>query len=106
MSKSLNFSQKVYNIVKQIPLGKVATYGMIARLSGNPNATRAVGQVLHKNPNPIKIPCHRIVNRDGKLAPSFAFGGDAIQKILLEKENVEVNRENKVDLKKYLWNSI
>ena len=106
MKSYSSFASKVYEIVKCIPKGKVATYGMIATLSGNPNAARAVGQVLHKNPDPIKIPCHRIVSKNGRLAPSFAFGGEVIQKMLLKKENVDVSNENKVDLKKYMWNGI
>jgi len=103
MGKDSKFSNKGYDCVKSIPKGKVTTYGIIAALSGNPNASRAVGQILHNNPSPVKIPCHRVVNRDGRLAPSFAFGGQDIQKILLERENIHVDINNRVNLKKYGW---
>ena len=99
----MSFYDKVYEIVKKIPKGKVATYGQIACLCHSPRASRAVGYALHANPTPGIIPCHRVVNREGRLAPEFAFGGIEIQKELLLEENVEVDRENKVDLKKYLW---
>lgn len=94
---------RVYEIVKQIPKGKVATYGQIAKLTGSPRASRAVGYALHYNPKPYEIPCHRVVNRFGRLAVCFRFGGENAQKMLLGKEGVEVNDEYVVDLEKYLW---
>ncbi len=100
----MNFYQKVYAVVKQIPIGKVATYGQVAALCGSPKAARAVGYALHVNPQPGIIPCHRIVNREGRLAKSFAFGGIDRQKELLEKEGVLVDVDT-VDLKVYLWDS-
>ena len=103
MSK-VNFYEKVYAVVSQIPIGKVATYGQVAMLCGSPRAARAVGFALHANPQPGIIPCHRIVNREGRLAKSFAFGGIDRQKELLEKEGVTVNVDT-VDLKVYLWDS-
>lgn len=96
-----SFNQKVYKITQQIPSGKVATYGQIAKLIGNPKAIRAVGNALHKNPAPIKVPCHRVVNRDGRLAINFGSGGMQGQKKLLEKEGVAV-LDFTVNLKKYL----
>ena len=96
------FFDKVYEKVMLIPEGKVATYGMIAAMCGNPRCSRAVGYALHVNPLPGIVPCHRVVNREGRLAPSFAFGGSEVQRDMLEKEGVEVNREY-VDLSKYLW---
>ncbi|PWM71687.1 MAG: cysteine methyltransferase [Bacillota bacterium] len=97
------FFQEVYKIVKQIPEGKVATYGQIAVLCGNPRCSRAVGYALHVNPEPIVIPCHRVVNREGRLAPAFAFGGEDVQKSLLEREGVPVREDGTVDLSRYLW---
>jgi methylated-DNA-protein-cysteine methyltransferase-like protein len=97
------FSQHVYEVVKKIPHGKVATYGDIAGMSGNPHASRAVGWALHRNPNPCVIPCHRVVNRTGRLAPSFAFGGTDAQRNLLQNEGVNVRDDNTVDLKLYGW---
>ncbi len=92
--------EKIYDAVLQIPYGQVATYGQIAVMAGNRNYARIVGNALHINPAPGIIPCHRIVNAKGRLAPSFAFGGADAQKALLESEGIEVN-DNMVDLKKY-----
>ena len=100
---NMSFYQKVYEIVREIPKGKVATYGQIAHMLGSPRASRAVGYALHFNPEPIKIPCHRVVNREGRLAPGFVFGGPEVQKQLLEQEGVEVSEDMYVDLKKYMW---
>ena len=73
--KKMSFSKSVYQLVKQIPKGKVVTYGQVARKIGKPKATRAVGNALHHNPDPKTIPCHRVVNREGRLAPGFGNGG-------------------------------
>ncbi|MFI3228248.1 MAG: MGMT family protein [Clostridia bacterium] len=99
----MSFYDKVYDVVRKIPSGKVATYGQIAMLCGSPRASRAVGYALHNNKNPDEIHCYRIVNREGNLAKSFAFGGVEIQKALLESDGICVSEDNKVDLKKYLW---
>lgn len=99
----MSFYNVVYGKVKQIPKGKVATYGQIAALCGSPRASRAVGYALHFNPEPGVIPCHRVVNRFGELAPSFAFGGKEVQRALLEKESVEVNDDFIVNLEKFQW---
>lgn len=99
----MNFFKKVYHIVKQIPKGRVATYGQIASLCGNPRASRAVGYALHANPQPGVIPCHRVVNRFGGLAAGFAFGGKDIQKSLLVSEGVEVDDFFRIDLHRFLW---
>lgn len=96
-----NFFNAVYEAVKQIPLGKVATYGDIAKAIGAPRSARQVGWALHNNPRPIEIPCHRVVFADGRLSASFAFGGGQVQRQLLESEGVEVSLDNTVDLKKY-----
>ena len=86
----------------QIPYGKVATYGQIATMAGNGRAARAVGNALHINPAPDVIPCYRVVNSKGRLAPHFAFGGSDVQKELLEAEGIEVINDM-VDLKKYQY---
>ena len=98
-----NFYNKVYSVVKAIPEGKVATYGQIAAICGAPRAARVVGSALHHNPEPVIIPCHRVVNRSGRLAPEFAFGGKDEQRRLLEKEGVKVGEDDTVDLAQYLW---
>ena len=93
-------SKRIYEAVKKIPKGKVATYGQVALLAGNEKMARAVGNALHKNPEPGIIPCHRVVDSKGNLAGAFAFGGANIQAKLLEDEGVNVV-DGKVDLKKY-----
>ena len=96
-----SFFNAVYEALKQIPKGKVITYGDIAKLIGAPRCARQVGWALHNNPKPIEIPCHRVVFADGSLSKGFAFGGILAQKALLESEGVEVSEDYKVDLKKY-----
>lgn len=104
MSNINHFYYKVYEIVLRIPKGKVATYGQIAALCGSPKAARVVGTALHHNPEPVKIPCHRVVNRFGGLAPDFAFGGKEAQKSLLESEGIHVAEDDfTVNLAEYLW---
>lgn len=95
--------EKIYEIVRQIPKGKVATYGQVALLAGNPRWARVVGYALHVNPEPVVIPCHRVVNKDGRLAGAFAFGGYEAQRALLENEGIVFESDGTVDLKKYLW---
>lgn len=97
------FFERVYEIVRLIPVGKVATYGQIARLAGNARMSRQVGWALHVNPEPYVTPCHRVVNRYGCLAPAFAFGGEDVQKELLIAEGVLFAEEYKVDMDKCLW---
>lgn len=122
-----NVSDKVYAIVKLIPRGKVMTYGQIAELIQNSKVKmqnygsisspsraksrdnlkfkitpRVVGQILHKNPNPKNIPCHRVVNKDGRAAVGYAFGGATVQKEKLLAEAVGFRDNWHVDLK-YLW---
>lgn len=87
MEKGL-FNKRVYEVVRRIPKGKVATYGQVAALVGAPRNARFVGYALHSNPEPGVIPCHRVVFRDGSLAPGFAFGGPERQRLLLEEEGV------------------
>lgn len=87
---------RVYEIVKQIPCGKVATYGDIATALGNKRLSRQVGWALHANPMPIIIPCHRVVFKDGSLAKNFAFGGSDTQKQLLQKEGIEFDDKGRV----------
>lgn len=95
--------ERIYAVVKQIPAGKVATYGQVAMLAGNPRWARVVGYALHSNPTPILIPCHRVVNREGKTAPAFAFGGEGVQREWLEQEGIVFDADGRVDLSTYLW---
>ncbi|MCH5207763.1 MAG: MGMT family protein [Oscillospiraceae bacterium] len=98
--------EKIYEIVRKIPYGKVATYGQIANMCGNPRWSRAVGYALHSNPDPENIRCYRVVNRFGGLAPAFAFGGKEEQAKLLRAEGIEVRDDYTVDLDKFLWNGL
>ena len=93
-------TKRIYEAVKRIPKGCVATYGQVATMAGNERMSRAVGNALHKNPTPGIVPCHRVVDARGRLAGGFAFGGMEAQAALLADEGVEV-KDGKVDLGKY-----
>ena len=94
--------EKVYEAVKKIPKGKVSTYGNIARLIGSRDV-RKIGWALHANPDSSKTPCHRVVNKEGRLAPGYAFGGSGEQKKKLETEGVPFKNSDHVDLERALW---
>ena len=95
------FEKEVYDAVKLVPKGKVATYAQIALMSGHIGAARAVGNALHKNPMFGEVPCHRVVNAKGCPAPDFAFGGAEVQRKMLESEGVKFDKNGSVDLKVY-----
>ena len=101
-----NSFARIYEIVKKIPKGKVATYGQIALMAGNPRWSRVVGYALHVNPDPDRIPCFRVVNRFGEVSSAFAFGGENRQIGLLRQEGVTFLEEGRVDLKKHQWDGI
>lgn len=93
-------TKRIYEAVKKIPKGKVATYAQIAEMAGDRKMARAVGNALHKNPDPEGIPCFRVVNSKGGCSGSFAFGGLDEQAKRLREDGVEVV-DNRVDLEKY-----
>ena len=93
-------AKRIYEAVKKIPRGKVATYGQIAELAGDKKMARAVGNALHKNPDPEGVPCYRVVNSKGELAGQYAFGGEWKQAELLEADGIEIVN-GRVDLTKY-----
>ncbi len=93
--------EKIYDVVCKIPDGRVATYGQVAMLAGNPRWARVVGYALHNNPSPGVIPCHRVVNREGRVATAFAFGGGETQRELLEKEGIKFESDGHIDLEKF-----
>ena len=93
-------SKRIYEAVKKIPCGRVATYGQIAELAGDKKMARAVGNALHHNPDPDTIPCYRVVNAKGELSGAFAFGGIHSQEALLRADGIEV-ADGRVDLTKY-----
>lgn len=91
----------VLSFLATVPAGRVTTYGRIAEAVGHPGAARAVGNILHRNPDPARFPCHRVVDARGRLSQNFAFGGPAGQQNLLEQEGVRVCG-GAVDLREYL----
>lgn len=95
-------SRRIFEAVKKIPYGHVATYSQVAALAGDRKMARAVGNALHRNPDPEHIPCYRVVNAKGELAGEFAFGGPGAQAKLLEAEGIAVV-DRKVDLRRYQW---
>lgn len=95
------FQKRVYSVVEQIPQGKVVTYGEVASMAGSPRASRAIGNILHNNPFFGVVPCHRVVHADGALAAPFAFGGERVQREMLEKEGITFTKDGKVDMKKH-----
>ena len=100
-----NFYDKVYTIVQQIPKGKVATYGQIALLAGSPRASRAVGEAMRRCPYE-EVPCHRVVNRKGELAPAPAFRVPGEQGRRLEREGIQLESDGRVNLRIYQWQGI
>ena len=95
-----DFAYEVLSVVAEIPEGTVATYGQVAAMAGEPKMARAVGNALHKNPDPDHIPCYRVVNSKGELSGAFAFGGSDEQANRLRADGIEVIG-NKVNLEKY-----
>ena len=97
------FNEAVYEVVRQIPPGYVASYGQVARMVGRPRNARFVGFALHANPEPGVIPCHRVVFKDGSVCAGFAFGGPDAQRALLEAEGVGFVDATHVDLARHQW---
>lgn len=95
--------ERIYDVVRRIPRGFVASYGQVARLAGNPRWARVVGYALHVNPDPAGIPCYRVVTHDGRTAAAFAFGGADIQRAMLEADGIEFLQNGKVDMVRFSW---
>lgn len=95
--------KRIYMLVAEIPAGRVATYGQIAWMAGKPDAPRMVGYAMSHAPAERDLPCHRVVNRLGELAPPYAFGGGEIQRAMLEGEGVPFLENGRIDLKRGLW---
>ena len=98
MSQSSTVFDKIYEVVRRIPKGRVATYGQIALAAGNPRWARVVGYALHVNPDPESIPCYRVVNREGRVSPAFVFGGQNVQIEMLKADGVRFLDETHVDM--------
>lgn len=97
------FFESVYALVRRIPRGKVATYGQIARLLGAPNSARIVGWAMHGNPHGSRVPCHRIVQRQGSLSPNYCIHDPGRQRRQLEREGVQFLLNGRVDLGTHQW---
>ena len=92
----MNTFEQIYAVVGRIPRGKVASYGQVAKLVGNPRLSRVVGYALHVNNDPEHIPCYRVVNRFGEVSSAFAFGGENVQREMLLADGVEFDSDGRV----------
>ena len=97
-----DFTQKVIQLIKDIPEGKVLTYGAVAALAGNPRAARQVSRILHSCSKKYNLPWHRVINSEGKISLPLQ-NGYAKQKLLLKKEGVQFNQDDHIDLDEFIW---
>ena len=100
--KDSSLGQRVKDVIKKVPKGKVATYGQIAALAGNPRAARQVVRILHSSSEKDKLPWHRIVNRQGRIALKPGYGYE-IQRELLRQEGIRFDKDDTIDFDRYLW---
>lgn len=100
-SPSSGLYDQIYTLVRRIPRGRVTTYGRLALLAGHPRAARIAGQAMARAP--AGLPCHRVLYGDGRLSPADVFGGEGIQRRLLEAEGVPFLPDGRVDLARVLW---
>ena len=100
-TRNKGFFEEVYKIVSRIPEGSVMTYGMIADMLGNPRASRIVGYAMNSAPPELNLPCHRVVNKEGRMSPGDIFGGEDKQRRMLEKEGVTFNDNGCIDMEKH-----
>ncbi len=99
--------QQIYNVVRQIPYGKVATYGQVAALAGLPGHARQVGYALYRAEEAEALPWHRVINAKGEISYSFIrMGGDNLQRQLLESEGVVFNKNERIDMTTFQWQPI
>ncbi|MFC2118576.1 MGMT family protein [Bacteroidota bacterium] len=104
LAKNEGFFQKVYELTRLIPYGRVTSYGSIARYIGSPGAARMVGWALNKSFTDKNFICaHRVVNRKGLLTGKIHFGGSEIMKDMLESEGVAIKNDKVVDFEKHFW---
>ena len=100
---SKDFFQKVYEVVKMIPSGRVSTYGLIAKYLGSAKSSRVVGYAMNASHQNSDIPAHRVVNRVGILTGKHHFSGTTLMKNLLESEGVKIQHDRVVNFKKVVW---
>lgn len=101
-TKDNSFGQRLKDVIKKVPKGKVATYGQIAALAGNPRAARQVVRILHSSSEKDKLPWHRIVNRQGRISLKRGYGYE-IQRELLRQEGIKFDENDTIDFDRYLW---
>ncbi len=104
MSRISNFYEQIYNLVRQIPVGRVMTYGQVALLLDKPHGARAVGWALHQLPADTDVPWQRVINAQGKCSNFFQMASPFTQQDQLEGEGVNFNEDGVTDLKIYRWN--
>lgn len=104
MKQKESVFDKIYEVVRQIPKGTVATYGQVAALAGNKRWARVVGYALHVNLDPENIPCYRVVTKEGCVSEAFAFGGENRQVELLKADGVRF-RDGHVIMEEYQWDT-
>lgn len=98
-----SFFARIYRLVAKIPAGRVATYGQIAALAGSPRAARQVGYAMARAKAEWQLPCHRVVNKLGALAPEHAFDSPDWQRFLLQQEGITFLENGRINLKRHLW---
>lgn len=98
-----DFFARVYKVVSKIPKGKVATYGEIALLVGEPKNARIVGWAMRAAPKQLHLPCHRVVNKLGEMAPDNVFGSSDLQRAMLLEEGITFKEDGCIDMKKHVW---
>ena len=98
------FAQRVYEMVRQCPAGRIVSYGGVAALLGQPRAARGVGRALSELPDGSDVPWWRVVNRNGEISIKGVDHGPQLQRALLQREGVRFNRRGRIDWRKYGWN--
>mgnify|MGYP001072481900 FL=1 len=102
--EELNFFEKVYDVVREIPFGRVCSYGLIARYLGSPQSARMVGWAMNASHIKGDVPAHRVVNRIGLLTGKQHFEGSNLMQQLLESEGIQIKENQVVDFEQFVWN--
>ena len=101
--KKTDLYARFYQVIQQIPSGRVATYGQIAALAGFPSYARQVGYALHATPDGLELPWHRVINAKGMISLKSDGPFDSVQRQMLEAEGIQFDEKNRVPLKIYQW---